>query len=133
MNSIFKVVRLSCILLVSVFVFSLNAQQLNSRGPIPFSVYDSNKDGVVTQKEFYDMRAKRIEQKVNQGMPMRNVGNAPSFEEFDSNNDGKLTELELIKGQNAQMQKRRSNKGFGQGQGRKQGMGPGMGQGQGMN
>jgi Ca2+-binding EF-hand superfamily protein len=128
MKNITKKLGLCTVLFGSLLcVSSLNAETLPARGPISFSTYDTNGDGFVTEKEFYDVRAKRIQQKVEQGMPMRNVGNAPDFSQFDANGDGKLTETELLKGQNAQMQNRRLNKG-GYGQG---GMGKGMNQGMG--
>ncbi|WP_320035071.1 EF-hand domain-containing protein [Halarcobacter sp.] len=115
MKTLTKVGVFLCTVLSSLLIFSSlgMAQDLPSRGPIPFATYDVNSDGFVSQDEFYNIRAKRIQQKVDQGMPMRNVGNAPDFELFDTNGDGKLTELELIKGQNAMMQERRQNKGKG--------------------
>lgn len=99
----------------------LNGADLSQRGPIPFEIFDANKDGYVSKNEFYDARAKRQSLKVNQGMPMKNVANAPEFSLLDQNKDGKLTKLELLEGQNTQMQKNRSNKGMGQGMGQGQG------------
>lgn len=87
------------------------AANLSQRGPISFDIYDTNKDNLVSESEFYDARAKRQVIKANQGMPMRNAGNAPIFEQFDTNKDGKLTKVELLEGQNAQMQKNRANRG----------------------
>ncbi|WP_321312435.1 EF-hand domain-containing protein [Halarcobacter sp.] len=113
MKTLIKVSALFSTILCSLLIFSSLsiAQDLPQRGPIPFATYDVNSDGFVSQEEFYNLRAKRIQQKVDQGMPMRNVGNSPDFELFDTNGDGKLTELELIKGQNAMMQNRKQNKG----------------------
>ena len=88
-------------------------------GPIPFSVYDSNGDGAISEQEFYAARAARMGQKAQEGRPMRNAGNAPSFADFDTNGDGKLTPEELTQGQQQRMQNR-------------PGMGGGMGPGAGM-
>ncbi|MCK5111321.1 MAG: EF-hand domain-containing protein [Arcobacteraceae bacterium] len=88
-----------------------NGAELSQKGPISFSIYDTNKDGFVSENEFYDTRAKRMSIKANQGKAMRKAGNAPAFGLFDSNDDGKLTKLELLEGQNTQMQKNRTNKG----------------------
>ena len=99
------------------------AAELSERGPISFDIYDTNKNGYIGEKEFYDARAKRMAIRAEQGMPMRNAGNAPEFGQFDTNKDGKLSKTELLEGQNAQMQKRRSNRG-------QKGMGQGMGRGQ---
>jgi Ca2+-binding EF-hand superfamily protein len=109
---------------LSVITTALIAEDLPNRGPIDFSTYDTNKDGFVSEKEFNDLRAKRIEQKVESGMPMKNPAKAPSFSMFDTNEDGKLSEIELLKGQNKQMQNNQRNMGMGQGM-----MGQGMGQG----
>jgi len=114
MKSVIGKIGLCTILLGSLScVVNLNAETLPLRGPIDFATYDANGDGFITEKEFDDIRAKRVDQKVKDNMPMRNIGNAPAFSDFDANGDGKLTELELTKGQNAQMQKRRGTKGMG--------------------
>ena len=96
---------------------------LSQRGPISFDIYDTNQNGFVSEKEFYDARAKRMAMRAEQGMAMRNAGNAPEFGQFDTDKDGKLSKMELLEGQNAQMQKRRSNRG-------QKGQGQGMGRGQ---
>ncbi|QKF83067.1 EF-hand domain-containing protein [Halarcobacter ebronensis] len=109
----FLITAFSSLLMLSI---SVNAANLPARGPIAFSVYDANGDGVISEQEFYDIRAQRIQQKVDQGMPMRNVGNSPDFKYFDTNGDGKLTETELLKGQNTMMQNRPNGpKGYGKG------------------
>lgn len=111
MKNLVKRISFSTIILGSLFTFSTSmmAQNMPMRGPVPFSVYDSNSDGFVTEQEFNDLRAKRMQQKAEMGMPMRNAANAPDFATFDTNGDGKLTELELVKGQNEMMQNRRQN------------------------
>ena len=110
------VVKLSLVVASSLLVMSSSviAQDLPARGPIPFASYDKNKDGSVSESEFYDARAARMSEKASQGMPMRNAANAPDFSTFDTDNDGKLTKLELLEGQNQQMQKNRANRGQGQ-------------------
>ncbi len=104
-----------------------NGADLSQRGAISFDIYDLNKDGYISENEFYDIRGKRQSLKANQGMPMRNAGNAPDFNLFDTNNDGKLTKLELLKAQNTQIKSNRSNQGnMNKGQrGSKQGKGQG--------
>jgi len=99
------------------------AADISQRGPMSFDTYDTNQDGAVSEKEFYDTRAKRMAIRAEQGMPMRNASNAPEFSQFDTNKDGELSKVELLEGQNAQMQKRRLNrgqKGSGQGLGQRQ-------------
>ena len=102
---------------------SLTAADLSMRGPVSFSSYDTNGDGLVTKKEFNDLREKRMKMRAESGRPMRNAANAPDFSFFDANGDGKLTQKELTDGQNARMQDRRGNK-MGGGMGNGKGMGP---------
>ena len=114
MKNIVKAIKLSFVVAGSLSVLgsALIAQDLPTKGPIEFSSYDTNKDGFVSEQEFNDLRAKRMEQKAEAAMPMKNAGNAPSFAMFDTNKDGKLTEVELLKGQNKQMQNNQKNMGM---------------------
>ena len=113
MKSFTKNIMLSLIVIGSMSVVPavLSAEEMPDRGPIPFGVYDADKDGFVSEKEFYDARAVRMEKKAKQGMPMRNAANAPDFSSFDTDKNGKLSKLELLEGQNKQMQKKRGQKG----------------------
>ena len=116
--------------LVSVsLVSALNAADLAKKGPMSFEDYDSDKNGFISESEFYDLRTKRMNLKAQQGMPMRNAGNAPAFEEFDTNGDKQLTKIELLEGQMKNMSNKKSQKGMNQGKG----MGQGQGMGKGMN
>ena len=114
MKNIVKAIKLSFVVAGSLSILgsALIAKDLPNRGPIEFSSYDTNKDGFVSEQEFNDLRAKRMEQKAEAAMPMKNAGNAPSFAMFDTNKDGKLTEVELLKGQNKQMQNNQKNMGM---------------------
>jgi hypothetical protein len=104
------------------------AADLPDRGPIPFAAYDTNKDGTISPEEFYAARGERMSQRAQAGMPMRGIGNAPSFEDFDTDNDGRLTEAELTRGQAQRMQQGPNGRpGLGRGMG--PGAGPGQGQG----
>lgn len=117
MKTTFKMLKLGSLLVGALCLSSvtLNAQEMPQRGPMSFEMYDANGDGAITQEEFDGLHQKRMEQKQAQGMPMRNVGNAPNFHSFDKDKDGKLTEMELLKGQNKHMQENRANKGYGKG------------------
>ena len=114
MKNIVKAIKLSFVVAGSLSILgsALIAKDLPNRGPIEFSSYDTNKDGFVSEQEFNDLREKRMEQKAEAAMPMKNAGNAPSFAMFDTNKDGKLTEVELLKGQNKQMQNNQKNMGM---------------------
>ena len=114
MKNIVKAIKLSFVVAGSLSILgsALIAKDLPNRGPIEFSSYDTNKDGFISEQEFNDLRAIRMEEKAQTGMPMKNAGNAPSFAMFDTNKDGKLTEVELLKGQNKQMQNNQKNMGM---------------------
>jgi len=95
-------------------VSSLYAAEMPDRGPIPFEAFDVNKDGFITEDEHTKVREERIIKKSSQNQTMmRNVGNAPDFKSLDADGDGKVTKMELLEGQNKQMQENRANRGPG--------------------
>ena len=122
-----KTVPLGLIIAVASVISPLSAQseELPARGPIPFSAFDQDSSGFITQDEFDTVRAQRMAEKAADGRPMRGAASAPSFSEFDKNADGQLSQDELAAGQQAQMEKRRSM-GYGMGQGQGSGMNKGM-------
>ena len=64
------------------------SEPMPARGPIPFSAYDQNGDGVIDSKEFNAVR----EQRKAEGRPMRN---ALTFADLDQNGDGKISAEEF--------------------------------------
>lgn len=99
MKNILKVV--CC---VSFLALILNAADMPARGPVGFKVYDTNKDGFISEDEFNAVKAARMSANAEAGMPMRNAANSPDFSSIDTNKDGKITPEELEKGQRQQMQ-----------------------------
>ncbi|PLY16784.1 MAG: hypothetical protein C0631_02385 [Sedimenticola sp.] len=116
------VIQAGLILALSATLTAFNAHsaEIPAFGPIPFSAYDSDGNGLISAVEFDTVRGERMANQASQGRPMRGAANAPAFSEFDTNADGQLTAEELTAGQNAQMEKR-------------PGMGMGPGGGMGMN
>jgi hypothetical protein len=82
----------------------LLAQAAMPPGPMTFSDMDKNGDGVVTEQEFNEARAKRMSERAAQGYPLRNAGKAPPFSAIDTNGDGKVTPDEFAAGQAAHRQ-----------------------------
>lgn len=103
-------VKLLCALSLCVTLGTAADTQTN-RGPVNFSAYDTNKDGAISEDEFYAHKAERMQSKADAGMPMRNAGNSPDFSFFDTDKDGKISPIELEAGQTLQMQN--SKKGMG--------------------
>jgi len=104
-------ISLAVISIVTILPTSIVAKNISVKGPISFSVYDTNNNNLISENEFYEARALRMSQKANQNRPMKKAGNAPDFNSFDTNNDGSLTKTELLEGQNKQMQRNRENRG----------------------
>lgn len=107
------------VVLASGFLASAaQAEEIYARGPIPFAVYDSDGNGLISEEEFNAARAERMATRAEESRPMRGVATAPAFSEFDANTDGQLSPDELAAGQNAQMQQRGKRMGQGGGMGR---------------
>lgn len=60
-----------------------------------FAEFDLNGDGILTEAEFNEARAKRIAERSQQGYPMRGLANAPTFKDFDRNGDGRVDPAEF--------------------------------------
>lgn len=102
---------LSALLSVSALLpVAVYAADTPTRGPMAFSDYDANGDGVITQEEFNTAHANRMQTNSAAGMPMRGAANMPMFEQFDTNKDGKLTQEELKQGQMMQQQQMMENR-----------------------
>lgn len=69
------------------------------RGMPAFAEFDTNRDGILSEQELAEARAKRIQERSQQGYPMRNLANAPSFQMLDLNGDGSITPDEFAAGQ----------------------------------
>jgi hypothetical protein len=94
--------------------------QLPVTGPIPFALFDRDGNGTISQQEFETVHAERRALRLEQGYPPGRAV-APAFRSFDSNDDGQLTERELIAGQH-----RNQMMGGGPGRGRMGMGGPNM-------
>lgn len=99
------------------------AQDMPDRGPMPFSAFDLDGDGAVTEAEFDQMRAKRMAAAAEAGRPMHGMAKAPGFSDFDADGDGKLTPEEFAEARQKHMAMMQAGSGKMMGSG----MGPGMG------
>ncbi|WP_419628200.1 EF-hand domain-containing protein, partial [Thiolapillus sp.] len=91
----------------SLLVLAVQAAEMPARGSIPFTVYDQDGNGSISQTEFSAARAERMAGKAAAGMPMRGMGSQPSFSIFDADGNGQLSAEELAAGQQKMQQQRR--------------------------
>ncbi|MET0091623.1 MAG: EF-hand domain-containing protein [Candidatus Thiodiazotropha sp.] len=92
------------------------------RGPLPFSAFDTDRSGGISQEEFDTLHKQRA---VSASIPGQQRLQALSFSDFDRDADGNLTYDEFIQGQRQRMQQRSPgyadppvNPGMGPGMGR---------------
>ena len=80
----------------------LQADGMNKRGkgmgrpsqPV-FSEFDANGDGIMTEKEYFTARDKRIGDRAKEGRKMKGLANMATYSDLDTNNDGGVTENEF--------------------------------------
>lgn len=113
-------------LLVGIAVTASAQPTGNQRGPMPFSDFDADGSGFISEQEFYAARGERMAARAKEGGQMRNVGNSPSYASFDLNGDGQLSPEEFAGGHKMQGRNDRGP-GMRQGGGRGAGRGAGMG------
>ena len=114
---------------------------LPARGPMPFSSFDANGDGQISQEEFNRTHTERIQQRTQSTNQYRYMGNAPPFGALDRNADGALSPEEFqlhqqrqrelrqqqYQQRQQQMYQERMNMGSPGGMGMGRGPGPGGG------
>lgn len=98
-----------------IVISGAHAKEGSGHGPVPFSVFDMDENGFISEAEFYSVREQRMAAKASEGKKMRCAKYAPTFAELDTNGDGKLSPEELTAGQKAHMGK---CKEMGQGHGK---------------
>jgi hypothetical protein len=72
--------------------------QLSAIGPIPFVIFDEDKNGFISRQEFESIHSKRRAMRAQLGQSMGRADSS-GFRDFDSNDDGQLSEKELLAGQ----------------------------------
>lgn len=82
-------------------------KQINQPRPIVFSIYDSDKSGSLSPDE-YHVFVEYIENRRRMtGRPMRRYLPLLNFEGIDTNNDGSISEEEMIAALNKHLRKHR--------------------------
>jgi len=103
-----------------------------ARGPVPFATWDADNSGTIDEQEFNALREQRQAAVKASGRQGKNMANAPTFTQIDTNGDGQISTGELSAMQQGHGNKQGMGKGrqgsgkaMQQGQGNKQGKGKG--------
>lgn len=121
-KSAFETILIVAVVLAIVLLpMAAKAESHGRHGPPPFSEFDHDGDGFVSEEEFNSTRAARMAAMAEAGRPMKGAATAPAFSDLDTDGDGRLSEAELIAGQKAHRKAvREQHKGHdGDGMGRK--------------
>ncbi len=117
MNNLSRCIAMGLFFVIAGSVESVNAQAGDGHrhGPPPFSVFDMDENGFVSESEFDSVRAQRMAARASEGRKMHCAASAPAFADLDKDGDGQLNQVELIAGQKAH---RAECRAAGQGSGR---------------
>ncbi len=86
-----------------------HAEAIPDCGSIPFTAFDKDGNGFISEKEFNTMRADHMSAKSAEGRPMRDTTIAPSFSVLDINSDGQLSSNEFAMAQKMSLDKKQLN------------------------
>ena len=101
-KSAFETILIVAVVLAIVLLpVAAKAESHGRHGPPPFSEFDQDGDGFVSEEEFNSTRAARMAAMAEAGRPMKGAATAPAFSDLDTDGDGRLSEAELIAGQKA--------------------------------
>jgi len=89
------------VLAIALLPVAAKAESQGRHGPPPFTEFDQDGDGFVSEEEFNSTRAARMAAMAEAGRPMKGAATAPAFSDLDTDGDGRLSETELIAGQKA--------------------------------
>jgi Ca2+-binding EF-hand superfamily protein len=130
MSNVKRVISLGMLGVVAGGFLAINTQagQGSQGGPPPFSDFDLDADGFVSEEEFNTVRGQHMAAKAAEGKQMKGAATAPAFADIDKDGDGQLNPEELSAAQRAHMAERHG-KGNGHGHGKGQGSGCGKGEG----
>lgn len=90
MKTLTKTIAFSIVATALTAGYTLAADE-HVHEPMPFSAFDTDKDGAISEKELMDTRAK-FEEK---GDALHKVAETPTFADVDLNKDGKISKPEF--------------------------------------
>lgn len=117
------ILAIAVLFALALLPLAVKAESHMRHQPPPFSAFDQDGDGFVSEDEFNSTRAARHEAMAKEGKPMKGMASAPAFADVDTDGDGKLTEAELTAAQQAHMKAmHEAHAGMGMQHGKHQGM-----------
>lgn len=121
MNDLRKCIAagLLTVIVGSIVPIGAQAGEGAKNGPPPFSVFDMDGNGSISEAEFYSVREQRMAAAASEGKKLKCAADAPSFADLDTDGNGQLSPEELAAGQKAHREKCRA---MGQGAGKGMGM-----------
>lgn len=94
-RSTFARTALATLLAMAVTPVPAADPDMPARGPVPFSSFDADGNGQVSQEEFNRAHTERLQQRTRSEKQYRYMGDAPAFGDIDSNADGSLSRKEV--------------------------------------
>lgn len=115
-KAVFEAILIAGVILaMALMPVLVNAGSHKGHSPPPFSDFDQNGDGWVSEDEFNQTRSQRMAAMAEAGKPMKGAKTAPAFSDIDSDGDGKLSEAELTAAQQSHRAAMKAEKGRHQG------------------
>lgn len=100
--------KMKKILATTITMILFGASLVASANGMSIMTFDKDKNGTVSEAEFYEGRNANIAKKAKEGRQMKGLANAKSFGDLDTNGDGQLSEDEI-----ANIQMNHGNRGNG--------------------
>ena len=115
------ILAIAVLFALALLPLAVRAECQMQHQPPPFSDFDQDGDGFVSEDEFTAFRDARHQAMAEAGRSMKGMATAPAFGDIDTDGDGRLTEAELTAAQQAHMKAMHEAHG-GQGHGKPCGM-----------
>ena len=127
-KSVFETILIVAVVLAfAMMPLVTKAESHKQHSPPPFTDFDKDGDGFVSEDEFNSTHAAHMAAMAEAGKPMKGAATAPSFSDIDTDGDGRVSEAELTAAHQAHMKAMRAeHSGSGQGKGMGKGKGKGM-------